>query len=121
MVVTGLAVAGIGIVSSSLAIVLGAMVGGGIALLFVGLQRVVDGQTSSMKRRVDMFISPAAAMPELKAGRPKRQRRRRVSYVEAEKAANPRSFPVTPPRDLASPDLELTVGQIMLVTLVLAR
>lgn len=120
MVVTGLAVAGIGIVSSSLAIVLGALVGGGIALLFVGLQRVVDGQTTSMKRRVDMFLSPAAVMPELKAGRPKRQRRRRVSYVEAENAANSRSFTVTLARDLARADLKITVGEFMLITVVLA-
>src|SRR5258706_15389305 len=109
MVVTGLAVAGIGIVSSSLAIVLGAMVGGGIALLFVGLQRVVDGQTSSMKRRVDMFISPAAAMPELKAGRPKRQRRRRVSDGGAENPANSGSFTVTLASGLARADLTLTL------------
>src|SRR5260370_36141513 len=120
MVVTGLAVAGIGIVSTSLAILLGSMVGGGIALLFVGLQRVVDGQTTSMKRRVDMFLSPAAAGPEIKSGRPRRQRRRRVSYVDAENAANSRSFTVTLGRDLARADLKITVGEFMVITFVLA-
>ncbi|MGH2515849.1 MAG: hypothetical protein ACRDHP_09360, partial [Ktedonobacterales bacterium] len=87
-----------------MAILLGLLVGGGIALLFVGLQRVVDTQSNPVGRRLDDFIVPVpGAAIETNARRGRRARRRRAApvYVQPDDANTSRSFTVTMARDLA--------------------
>lgn len=106
-----------------MAVLLGLMVGGGIALLFVGLQRVVDTQSNPIARRMDEFIIPVpGAAPDIKTRRGRRERRRRAApvYVQSDDSAASRSFTVTLARDLARADLKITVGEFMVITVVLA-
>jgi tight adherence protein B len=116
MVAVRLIVGSVGALSSGLAILLGALVGTGIALLFVGLQRVIDGQTTRVSSRLDQFTFNVAAGPSVKARNPRRRRRRTATYVEGDT----QSFTKTLARDLARADLKITVGEFMVVTVVLA-
>jgi tight adherence protein B len=116
MVVVRLIVGSVGVLGSGLAILLGALVGTGIALLFVGLQRVIDAQTTRVSSRLDQFTFNVAAGPSVKARKPRR-RRRVATYVDS---GNARSFTITLARDLARADLKITVGEFMVLTVVLA-
>jgi tight adherence protein B len=111
-----LTVGAVGVLSSGLAILLGAGVGTGIALLFVGLQRIIDGQTTRMSSRLDQFAVAPAGMAPAKQRRQRRQRRR-PAYVDG---ANSASFTSTLARDLARADLKVTVGEFLVLTVVLA-
>ena len=106
-----------------MAVLLGLMVGGGVALVFVGLQRVMDTQTNPIARRMDEFIIPVpGAPPDVKTRRGRRERRRRAApvYVQADDSAASRSFTVRLARDLARADLKITVGEFMVITVVSA-
>jgi tight adherence protein B len=106
-----------------MAILLGLVAGVGVALMFVGLQRVVDSRTNVVARRMDELILPVAGVPDPAAQRTgRRQRRRRAApvYVAGDDAANTRSFTITLARDLARADLKITVGEFMVITVVLA-
>lgn len=106
-----------------MAVLLGLMAGGGIALLFVGLQRVVDTQANPLGRRLDDLLLPVsgvAAEPATRRGR--RERRRRVIpvYVPEDETGASRGFTVRLARDLARADIKITVGEFMVLTVVLA-
>lgn len=120
MAVAGLILAEVGVVSSGLAILLGAMVGGGVAMLFVGLQRVLDGQTTRISKRMDQYIVAPSVSGDPKSKRERRGRRRRAAYVDPDSAAGSRSSNVTLARDLARADLKITVGEFWVITTVLA-
>src|SRR5579884_3892649 len=101
-----LADAGVG--QSGLAIILGLVVGAGIAMLFIGLQRVIDGQTTSMARRLDDFVNFNVAAPPEQQARRQRRRSRNPQYA-FDKSSNDRSWSVNMARELARADLKLTV------------
>lgn len=106
-----------------MAVLLGLMVGGGVALLFVGLQRVLDTQTNTIGRRLDDFVIPVpGAAPDVKSRRGRRERRRRAApvYVQPDDTGASRSFSARLARDLARADLKITVGEFMVITVVLA-
>ncbi|HLZ21561.1 MAG TPA: type II secretion system F family protein [Ktedonobacterales bacterium] len=106
-----------------MAILLGLMIGGGIALLFVGLQRVLDTQTNTIGHRLDNFVIPVpGAMPDTKSRRGRRDRRRRAApvYVRADDASTSRSSSARWSRDLARADLKITVGEFKVLRVVLA-
>lgn len=106
-----------------MAVLLGLMAGGGIALLFLGLQRVVDTQANPLGRRLDELLLPVSgvtAEPTTRRGR--RERRRRVIpvYVPEDDTGTSRSFTMRLARDLARADIKITVGEFMVLTVVLA-
>lgn len=106
-----------------MAVLLGLMAGGGIALLFLGLQRVVDTQANPLGRRLDDLLLPVSgitAEPTTRRGR--RERRRRVIpvYVPEDDTGTSRSFTMRLARDLARADIKITVGEFMVLTVVLA-
>lgn len=106
-----------------MAILLGLMVGGGVALLFVGLQRVVDTRSNPVERLMDEFVIavPGPAM-DAKSRRGRRERRRRAApvYVQADAAGTSPTYTVRWARDLARADLKITVGEFMVLRVVLA-
>lgn len=105
-----------------MAILLGLMVGGGIALLFVGLQRVFDGQTNTIGRRLDDFVVPVpGAAMDTKARRGRRERRRRAApvYVQSDNAGGSETYSVRMARNLARADLKITVGELWVLMAVL--
>ncbi len=116
MVVASLILGAVGVLSSGLAILLGALVGTGIALLFVGLQRIIDGQTTRLSYRLDNYVVAPPAAQSTKKRRQRRQRRT-ATYVEGD---NSKSFTTTLARDLARADLKITVGEFLVLTVVLA-
>jgi tight adherence protein B len=106
-----------------MAVLLGLMLGGGIALLFVGFQRVIDGRTNTIGRRLDDFVIPVAGgAMDSKARRGRRERRRRAApvYVQADDAGASRSSSARWARDLARADLKITVGEFSVLRFVLA-
>src|SRR5215469_9890766 len=111
-----LTVGAVGVLSSGLAILLGALVGTGIALLFVGLQRIIDAQTTRMSSRLDQFIVAAPATPNAKSRRPRRQRRRAAAYADGSSARNFSKLA----RDLARADLKITIGEFLVIRVALA-
>ncbi len=118
MTLAELVLAAAGFLSSGMALLLGVMAGGGIALLFTGLQRAIDNRTNNMGRRLDEIIKPVGPGPAAeRAGR--RGRRRRVPAAQTS-ATNSRSFTATLARDLARADLKITVGEYMVISFVLA-
>jgi tight adherence protein B len=104
-------------------ILLGVLVGGGIALLFVGLQRVIDGRTNTLSRRLDQYAVgvPVAPPPQAKIRiRGARRHAPNAAYTAFENVAATRGFSVTLARDLARADLRITVGEYLVLTVVLA-
>src|SRR5215831_7954359 len=94
-----------GIPQGGLSIMLGLLVGGGIALLFVGLQRVIDSRTGSGLDRIN-FAAVAPPVAEPRRGR-RRQRQAPSPYDLSDKATgNRRRAKLT--RDLARADLKIT-------------
>lgn len=114
--VASLVVGAVGVVSSGLAILLGALVGIGIALLFIGLQRVIDAQTTRLSSRLDQFIVAAPAAPSAKSRRPRRQRRRAGAYADGPSSRGYSKLA----RDLARADLKITLGEFLVLRVALA-
>ena len=107
-----------------MAVLLGLLAGVGVALVFIGLQSVVDGAPRASRTPLGRLPLPESFnAPEVK---PKRRlgggKRRRAApaYVQGNDAAAARSFSVTMARDLARADLKITVGEFMVITVVLA-
>jgi tight adherence protein B len=106
-------------IGTGVSILLGLAVGGGVALLFVGLQRAIDGHTTSMSRRLDEFVNynPLPMAAPAKKGR----RQRRVpSYNPSEQGRGREGYSLKLARELARADLKITVGEFMVLTAVLA-
>lgn len=119
------ALADAGFGGTGLGLLLGILVGAGIAMLFIGLQRVVDGHSNNVVSRLDRLINvsdPAAAagpsrgLGTLFGGR----RARRSPYAAFDPTTTSRSFTVTLARDLARADLKITVGEYMVISFVVA-
>lgn len=110
-----LADAGLG---TGLAIILGLALGGGVALLFVGLQRAIDGRTNSMASRLEQYINFNVVAPQAPG---KRQRRRpRQPQYAFDKSAPNRGWSANMARELARADLKLTVGEFTVIRWVCA-
>ena len=108
-----------GVLGSGGALLLGVMAGGGVALLFVGLQRVLDGQTTRVSARLREYAAPIpGALADQKPD--KKRRRRRTPAVPVDGDPNAKSYAVTLARDLARADLKITVGEFTVLSLVLA-
>ncbi len=110
---------------TGLALLLGILVGTGIAMLFIGLQRFVDGHSNNALRHLDQVVNfsvPAAtARPQRGLGALFGGRRaRRSPYAAFAESASSRSFTVTLARDLARADLKITVGEFMVLSVVAA-
>src|SRR5262249_41208029 len=115
----GLALGGTGGSQSGLSILLGLRVGGGVALLVVGLQRAIDSRTGSALDRVDLR---QAAAPMIK---PQKQRspiwrRTPPSVYDFEDRANVRPRRARLARDLARADLKITIGEFWVIRTTLA-
>lgn len=108
-----------------MAVLLGLLVGVGVALVFIGLQNVVDGAPRASRSplgRVQLpeSFSAPEAKPKRRLGGGGKRRRAAPVYVQDNDAAANRSFTVTMARDLARADLKITVGEFMVITVVLA-
>lgn len=105
---------------TGLAIILGLALGGGVAMLFVGLQRTIDGQTNSMSSRLEQYINfNVVAPPEAREKRQRRKQRKAQPYAY-DSSAPPRGYAATMARELARADLKITVGEFLVITAVLA-
>lgn len=119
LVATGPVLASANVLGSGGALLLGVMAGAGVALLFVGLQRVLDGQTTRVSARLREFAAPVpGAIADQKPA--KKRRRRRTPAVPVDGDPNAKSYAVTLARDLARADLKITVGEFTVLSLVLA-
>jgi len=106
-----------------MAILLGLLMGAGIALLFVGLQRIVDTRVNVVANRIDTILpsraSSAERAPRRGLGLRNRRDRPRV-YWQEDDASGSRSFTNGLARDLARADIKITVGEYTVITVVLA-
>jgi len=109
---------------SGLSILLGLVIGFGIALLFLGLQRAIDGHTNTVSRRLNEFVGYApgqTAPPAAKAPGGRRGRRPRQAAVYTPADKNRRGgFAENLARELARADLKITVGEFLVLTLAIA-
>jgi tight adherence protein B len=106
-----------GLSQGGISLLLGLLVGGGIALLFVGLQRVIDGRTASGLDRIN-FAPVVPPVAEARRGR-RRQRQAPNPYDLPDKAAGNRGRAKLT-RDLARADLKITVGEFWVIRLTLS-
>ena len=122
MAFSGIVVLGDILTTGGMGLLLAGVMGAGIVMLFVGLQRVVDSRTSnSVVSRMDKLVNVAA--PGMPAARQRRRRRERrgPNYAAAfDTSRASRSFTVTLARDLARADLKITVSEYMIISVLLA-
>lgn len=107
-----------------MAVLLGLLVGVGVALVFIGLQSVVDGSPRTARTPLDRIVMPESlnaveAKPRRRIGGRAGGRRNRRAYVPADGAGG-RTGNVALARDLARADLKLTVGEFWVIRVVLA-
>lgn len=116
---TSLVLADGGLGQTGLAIILGLALGGGVALLFVGMQRAVDGRTNSMASRLEQYINFNVVAPAETRGKRQRRRPRQPQYAFDKSAPN-RGWSANMARELARADLKLTVGEFAVIRWVCA-
>lgn len=106
--------------SSGPAILVGVLAAAAIALIFVGLQRVVNGRTNAIGARLD-DLNIRGYMPDPSLATAKK-RRRRAANIAASRldGATSSSLALRIGRDLAQADVKITVGEFMLLSVVLA-
>ena len=114
----GLVIGDINAGGTGLALLLGLMIGGGIALLFVGWQRALDGNTTNVVRRLDQVVNVSVPMGEMRSRRGRRDRRRQPGYPGAEEQISTANLKLA--RDLARADLKITIGEFRVMRLTLA-
>jgi tight adherence protein B len=114
------------VLSTGIAIAIGGLAAGGIWLVFVGLQRVINNRAESALDRIDKYgnkIPPGyPGMPEKKSRRPLfsfRRNARRRAAAQADTDTSDRSFTATLARDLARADIRVTIGEYLVMTFVL--
>ena len=109
-----------------MAVLLGLLAGVGVALVFIGLQNVVDGSPRSARAPLDRIVMPESLnAPEAKrrrrfGGKESSRRRQHSAYVPADSAGAQRGYNITLARDLARADLKITVGEFWVITVVLS-
>ncbi len=116
---TSLVLGDSGLGQTGLAIMLGLALGGGVALLFVGLQRVIDSQTNSMSSRLEQYINFNVVAPAEAQGKRQRRKTRQTRYA-FDKSATSRGYSANMARELARADLKITVGEFVVITAVMA-
>lgn len=109
-----------------MAVLLGLLAGAGIAMIFIGLQNVVDGTPRSSRSPLDRVPIPqtlgAADVKPRRGRRGGGGRRRRAApvYAAGDSGGAQRSYNLTLARDLARADLKITVGEFWVITVVFA-
>lgn len=99
-----------------IAVLLGVMVGGGIALLFFGMQRVLDAPSTSVVKRLDQVVN--ISLPTEQQSR--RGPRSRRFGNPANNRGNTSSSAIKLARELARADLKITVGEFWVISAVAA-
>lgn len=108
-----------------MAVLLGLIAGVGIALVFVGLQSVVDGSPKSARTPLDRIyvpesLSAAEAKPGRRRGGKARRRRNASAYASSNAAGAQNNRNAALARDLARADLKITVGEFGVLRVVMA-
>lgn len=107
---------------SGINVLAGVLAGIAILLVFAGIQRMTTTRAASVRDRLDALVGPAAEAraPTDTSRRQRRSRRARRVYPGATNAAQANTFSTRLARELAQADLKLTVGEFMLISVVLA-
>lgn len=108
----GLVIGDVNAGGTALALLLGLMIAGAIGMVFAGMQRSVDGNTTNVVRRLDQVVNVSIPMSEMRNRRGKRDRQRQGENVSS---ANLKLA-----RDLARADLKITVGEFRILRLIAA-
>lgn len=107
----GLVIGDINALGTGMALALGMMIAGGIAMVFAGWQRALDGNTTNVVRRLDQVVNVSVPVSEMRNRRGRRDRRRQEQVSSSNlKLA----------RDLARADLKITVGEFRVMRLTAA-
>lgn len=112
LALVGLVLGDVNAGGTGLALLLGVMIAGGIAMLFVGWQRSLDGNTTNVVRRLDQVVNVSIPVGEMRNLRGRRDRRRQGEQVSTSN--------LKLARDLARADLKITVGEFRVMRLTLA-
>jgi tight adherence protein B len=108
----GLVLGDVSAFGTGVALLLGLMLAGGIAMVFAGWQRSLDGNTTNVVRRLDQVVNVSVPIGELRNRRGRRDRRRPEEQVSAGN--------IKLARDLARADLKITVGEFRVMRLTAA-
>lgn len=108
----GLVIGDINALGTGMALLLGLMIAGGIAMVFAGWQRALDGNTTNVVRRLDQVVNVSIPISEMRNRRGRRDRRRQDENVS--------SGNLKLARDLARADLKITVGEFRVMRLTAA-
>lgn len=108
----GLIIGDINAGGAGLALLLGLLIAGAVGMVFLGMQRSIDGNTTNIVRRLDQVVNVSVPMGELRNRRGRRDRKRGGEPVS--------TGDLKLARDLARADLKITVGEFRVMRLVAA-